>query len=140
MQQWIVFSILSMLFAGVTAVLAKYGLENVSADFGLGIRATVIFLIITVINIIGSKYKEFAALTALQFWLLVASGVTAALSWIFYYRALKDGLVSYVSAIDKASILITLLLSFLLLKEPFTPKIAIGGALILTGMVVLIWK
>jgi len=140
MQQWIIYAILSMVFAGVTAVLAKFGLQNISADFGLGIRATVIFLIISVINIIGSKYKEFTALTALQFWLLVASGITAALSWIFYYRALKDGLVSYVSAIDKASILITLLLSFLLLKEPFTPKIAIGGALILTGMVVLIWK
>jgi len=140
MQQWILYSILSMIFGGLTAVLAKYGLQNVSADFGLGIRTTVIFLIITVINVLGSKYKEFAAITTLQFWLLIASAITTTLSWLFYYRAIKDGLVSYVTAIDRGSILITLLLSFLLLKEPLTPKIAIGGALILTGMAVLIWK
>lgn len=140
MQQWVFYAILSMIFAGVTAVLAKYGLQNISADFGLGIRTTVIFIIITIINVIGSRYKEFATLTKLQLWLLIASGVTTTLSWIFYYRAMKDGLVSFVSAIDKASILITLLLSFFLLKEPFTPKIAIGATLILAGMIVLVWK
>ncbi len=132
--------ILSMIFAGVTAVLAKYGLQNISADFGLGIRTTVIFILITLMNIVGSRYKEFTALTKVQLWLLIASGVTTTLSWIFYYRAMKDGLVSYVSAIDKASILITLLLSFFLLKEPFTLKIAIGSTLIFAGMIVLIWK
>lgn len=140
MQQWVFYAILSMIFAGVTAVLAKYGLQNISADFGLGVRTTVIFIIITIMNVIGSRYKEFTALTKFQLWLLIASGITTTLSWIFYYRAMKDGLVSYVSAIDKASILITLLLSFFLLKEPFTPKIAIGASLILAGMIVLIWK
>lgn len=140
MQQWVFYAILSMIFAGVTAVLAKYGLQNISADFGLGVRTTVIFIIITIMNVVGSRYKEFTALTKFQLWLLIASGVTTTLSWIFYYRAMKDGLVSYVSAIDKASILITLLLSFFLLKEPFTPKIAIGATLILAGMIVLIWK
>jgi bacterial/archaeal transporter family protein len=140
MQTWIVYAILSMIFAGLTSVLAKYGLQNISADFGLGIRTTIIFVIIAAINVIGEKYKEFSALTGLQLTLLVASGVTTTLSWIFYYRAMKDGLVSYVAAIDKASIIITLLLSFLLLKEPVTPKIIAGGALILAGMLVLIWK
>ena len=140
MQQWVLYAILSMIFAGVTAVLAKYGLQNISADFGLGVRTTVIFIIITIMNVIGSRYKEFTALTKVQLWLLIASGVTTTLSWIFYYRAMKDGLVSYVSAIDKASILITLVLSFFLLKEPFTPKIAVGATLIFAGMIVLIWK
>jgi len=140
MQTWIIYAILSMIFAGLTSVLAKYGLQNISADFGLGIRTTVIFVIITTINIIGSKYKEFQNLTSLQITLLVASGITTTLSWIFYYRAMKDGLVSYVAAIDKASIIITLLLSFALLKEPMTPKILAGGALIFAGMIVLIWK
>jgi transporter family protein len=140
MQQWVLYAILSMIFAGVTAVLAKYGLQNISADFGLGVRTTVIFIIITIMNVIGSRYKEFTALTKVQLWLLIASGITTTLSWIFYYRAMKDGLVSYVSAIDKASILITLVLSFFLLKEPFTPKIAIGATLIFAGMIVLIWK
>jgi bacterial/archaeal transporter family protein len=140
MQTWIVYAILSMIFAGLTSVLAKYGLQNISPDFGLGIRTTVIFVIITTINVIGSKYKEMANLTSIQLALLIASGITTTLSWIFYYRAMKDGPVSYVASIDKASILITLLLSFLLLKEPMTPKIIIGGALIFGGMLVLVWK
>lgn len=140
MQTWVIYAIISMIFAGLTSVLAKYGLQNISADFGLGIRTTVIFVIITLINIIGAKYKEFANLTTLQITLLIASGITTTLSWIFYYRAMKDGLVSYVAAIDKASILITLLLSFCLLKEPVTLKIMIGACLIFAGMIVLIWK
>ena len=140
METWILYAILSMIFAGLTSVLAKYGLQNISADFGLGIRTTIIFIIITLINLVGTKYKEFSNLTGFQLTLLVASGVTTTLSWIFYYRAMKDGLVSYVAAIDKASIIITLLLSFFLLKEPVTPKIMFGGSLIFIGMLVLIWK
>jgi bacterial/archaeal transporter family protein len=140
MQTWILYAILSMIFAGLTSVLAKYGLQNISPDFGLGIRTTVIFIAITAINIIGARYREFTALTGLQIGLLVASGITTTLSWVFYYRAMKDGLVSYVAAIDKASIVITLLLSFMLLKEPMTPKILLGGAFILLGMLILVWK
>lgn len=140
MQTWIVYAILSMIFAGLTSVLAKYGLQNISADFGLGIRTTVVFVIITAINVVGAKYTEFSNLTRVQLLLLIASGITTTLSWIFYYRAMKDGLVSYVAAIDKASILITLVLSFFLLKEPISPKIVLGGALIFAGMIVLVWK
>src|SRR6188508_146430 len=120
MQQWMIYAILSMLFAGVTSILAKYGLQNVSADFGLAVRTAVIFVIILAVNLVGDKYKQYEQLTTLQVILLVASGVATTLSWIFYYRAMKDGPVSHVAAIDKASILITLLLSFALLKEPVT--------------------
>jgi bacterial/archaeal transporter family protein len=140
MQAWILYAIISMIFAGVTAVLAKYGLQNVSADFGLGVRTTVIFIAIIAINVVGEKYREFANITRLQMALLITSGITTTLSWLFYYRAIKDGLVSYVAAIDKASIVITLLLSFILLHEPVTPKILIGAALITGGMFVLIWR
>ena len=140
MQQWVIYAILSAIFAGITAILAKYGLQNVSADFGLGIRTTVIFVIVLAINIAGDKFKEFVFLTSFQKWLLIASGVTTTLSWFFYDRALKDGPVSYVAMIDKASILITLALSFLLLKEPFTPKVAFGALLILAGILIMTWK
>lgn len=140
MQTWVFYAILSMIFAGLTSVLAKYGLQNISADFGLGIRTSVIFVIILFVNVVGAKYKEFTNLTTLQIVLLVASGITTSLSWIFYYRAMKDGLVSYVAAIDKASIVITIVLSFLLLKEPVTPKIIVATLLILTGLLILVWK
>jgi bacterial/archaeal transporter family protein len=140
MQLWIIYSILAMIFAGVTAVLAKYGLQNISADLGLGIRTAIIFFLVIVLNLFGNKFKEISNLTNLQLILLAASAVTTTLSWIFYFRAIKEGPVSYVSAIDKASILITLVLSFVLLKEPVTLKILSGAVLILAGMLILIWK
>jgi transporter family protein len=77
---------------------------------------------------------------------LAILGITTSLSWIFYYRAMKEGQVSYVASIDKASIVVTrsivvtLLLSFILLKEPMTAKVLTGGCFILTGMIILIWK
>lgn len=140
MQTWIIYAILSMIFAGITSILAKYGLENVNADLGLGIRTATIFFIITTINFIGSKYKDISLLTGKQITLLVLSGIATTLSWLFYYRAMKDGLVSYVASIDKASIVITIILSFILFKEPVTPKILIGGGLIFIGMLVLVIK
>jgi transporter family protein len=140
MQTWIIYAILSMIFAGITSILAKMGLQNVHADLGLGVRTAVIFFLITAINVMGSRYKELPALTTAQWTALALSGVTTTLSWIFYYRAMKDGLVSYVAAIDKGSILITLVLSFIVLREPVTPKILIGGILIFAGVLVLVWK
>ena len=140
MPTWIIYAILSAVFAGVTSILAKYGLENVNPDLGLGIRTATIFFIITTINFIGSKYKGIALLTFKETSLLILSGLATTLSWLFYYRAMKDGLVSYVAAIDKASIVITIVLAFILFKEPVNSKILIGAGLIFAGMLVLVWK
>lgn len=129
-----------MVFAGLTSVLAKYGLQNINSDLGLGIRTTTIFFLITILNFVGDKYKDLPLLTTKQTILLICSGITTTVSWVFYYRAMKDGLVSYVAAIDKASIVITLLLSFTLLNEPVSPKVLIGAGLILAGMIVLVYK
>lgn len=140
METWVWYALISMFFAGITSVLAKYGLQNVNADLGLAIRTTVIFLFIILFNTLTSRWKDLSLLTGRQALLLAGSGLTTTLSWVFYYRAMKDGPVSYVAAIDKASIVITLLLSFLLLKEPMTPKIILGAVLIFTGMLVLVWR
>ena len=129
-----------MVFAGLTSVLAKYGLQNINPDLGLGIRTTTIFFLIIVFNLITDKMKDLSLITGKQLLPLICSGVTTSLSWIFYYRAMKEGTVSYVAAIDKASIVITLVLSFFLLKEPATPKIILGATLIFVGMLVLVWK
>ena len=116
METWILYALLSMFFAGLTSVLAKFGLQNIHPDLGLGIRTTTIFFLITAFVLITDKLKDFSMITGKQLWLLIFSGATTTLSWIFYYRALKDGLVSYVAAIDKGSIIITLTLSFFILN------------------------
>ena len=140
METWILYALISMVFAGLTSILAKYGLQNINSDLGLGIRTTTIFIILLVFILSTGKLQDLPLITNKQFLLLILSGITTTLSWVFYYRAMKTGLVSYVAAIDKASIIITLILSFVLLKEPMTPKIVIGGLLIFGGMLVLIWK
>jgi transporter family protein len=140
METWVLYAIISMIFAGLTSVLAKYGLQNINSDLGLGIRTATIFMLVTAFVLITDKTKDLALLTTRQAILLICSGITTTVSWIFYYRAMKDGLVSYVAAIDKASIVITLILSFILFKEPATPKILIGASLIFIGMLVLVWK
>jgi len=140
MQTWIIYAILSMVFAGFTSILAKHGLENVHADVGLAVRTTVIFVLVALLNLVDERYRQVTDLSTGQLIALVLSGVTTTLSWVFYYRAMKDGLVSYVAAIDKGSILITLTLSFLIFREPVTPKIIIGGALVFAGIFVLTWR
>ena len=83
MPIWIIYAILSAVFAGITAILAKYGLENVNADLGLGIRTTTIFFIITAINLIGSKYKDIA-FCSIILTLIIAFGIFHQASFIYF--------------------------------------------------------
>ena len=140
METWKLQAILAAVFAGLTSVLAKSGLTGLSADIGLAIRTAVVLLVVSANALVIGGAAEIKAVTGRNLALLALSGLTAALSWIFYYRAIKTGTVSTVALIDKGSILITLLLSFWLLHEPFTAKIAFGAALILAGVGVLSWK
>ena len=143
MEPWKIQAILAALFAGLTSVLAKSGMKNLGPDVSLALRTCVVFTLVMLNALIWTNARPLAALEAARprdLALLALSGLTTSLSWIFYYRAMKTGTVSFVSLVDKGSILITLLLSFWLLKEPFTPKIALGGVLVLAGLGVLTWK
>lgn len=141
MERWIIYAIISMLFAGLTSVIAKFGMKDLSSDTALAVRTVVVFTIV-IVNafLFRSAYHELQAAPSKNLIFLAISGITTSFSWIFYYRAIKEGQVSYVASIDKASIVVTLLLSFLILKEPVTAKVLIGAGFILTGMVILIWK
>ena len=143
MEPWKIQAILAALFAGLTSVLAKSGMKNLGPDVSLALRTCVVFTLVMVNALVWTNARPLAALEAARprdLALLALSGLTTSLSWIFYYRAMKTGTVSFVSLVDKGSILITLVLSFWLLREPFTPKIALGGALILAGLVTLTYK
>lgn len=130
-----------MLFAGVTSVIAKFGIKDLSSDTALAVRTSVVFsIVIANALLFRNAITELQQAPAKNLMFLIISGVTTSLSWIFYYRAMKEGSVSYVASIDKASIVVTLLLSFIILKEPMTGKLLAGAAFILTGMIILIWK
>lgn len=143
MEPWKIQAILAALFAGLTSILAKSGMKTLGPDISLALRTTVVFGLVVANAFIWTSGRPVAALAAARprdILLLSLSGLTTSLSWIFYYRAMKTGTVSYVALVDKGSIIVTLVLSFLLLQEPFTTKTACGAGLILAGIAVLTWK
>jgi len=140
MPVWILYALASMFFAGLTSVIAKFGLKNVPSDLGLAIRTSVVFIFIW-INAIAFKHTKFMGnFTGKDLLFLCISALTTSLSWIFYYRAIKIGDVSVVAGIDKASLVITIFLSFFFLNEPLTPKVLLGAGLITAGTLVLVFK
>lgn len=140
MPTWILYAIASMFFAGLTSVIAKFGLKNVPSDLGLAIRTTMVFVLIWMNAIVLKQTKYMGDFTKKDIIFLCISGVTTTLSWIFYYRAIKIGDVSVVASIDKASLVITIILAFFFLKEPITPKVLLGAGLITAGTLVLVFK
>ena len=143
MQPWKIQPILAAVFAGLTSVLAKSGMKNLGPDVSLALRTCVVFTLVMINMLVWTAAKPMAALRAAQprdLLLLALSGVTTSLSWIFYYRAMQSGTVTFVSLVDKGSILVTLLLSYFVLREKFTGQTFAGAALILAGIVVLNWK
>ena len=137
---WKFYAILSAIFAALTAIFAKIGIKNVNSDLATAIRTVVILLITWGIVFFGQKITEIKELTRINWIFLILSGVATGFSWLFYFKALQLGDVSRVAPIDKLSIVFTIFLSFLILKEPLTPKIIIGALLICAGGVVMIWK
>jgi bacterial/archaeal transporter family protein len=140
MPTWIFYALISMFFAGLTSVIAKFGLKNVSGDLGLAIRTTAVFVLIWINALAFNHTKEMGNFSKKDILFLCISGLTTTLSWIFYYRAIKIGNVSVVASIDKASLVITIFLAFFLFDEPLTPKVLLGAGLITAGTLVLVFK
>ena len=141
METWKLYAFAAALFAGLTSVIAKAGLKTVGADVGLAVRTVFVFGFVMLNAWLWtgttSAVNAVQAAGAKSIALLALSGLTTTCSWVCYYRAMKDGTVSYVSLVDKGSILVTLTLSVLLLGEPFTWRVVGGAALIIAGLLVL---
>ncbi|MCB0810928.1 MAG: EamA family transporter, partial [Flavobacteriales bacterium] len=130
MERPIFYALLSMAFAGVTAVIAKLGMQRISGDAALVVRTSLIFVLVWVNAFALRHTRELELLTRRDLLFLLLSGLTTFLSWLFYYRAVKEGNVSLVATIDKGSVVVAIALSVWLLKEPLTPKLAVGAGLV----------
>ena len=139
-KSWVIYALLSALFAALTAIFAKAGLKNVNSDLAMAIRTAVILFITWGIVAAKNLFGKLAHISANNWIFLILSAIATGLSWLFYYRALQLGRASEVSVIDKSSLAFTLILAFFFLKEPLTPKLLLGAGLILAGMLVVIWK
>jgi transporter family protein len=134
---WILFALLSALFAALTTILAKLGVQGVSSNLATAVRTVVILLIAWGWVLVTGEIGALRTMSGSTLAFLVFSGVATGLSWLFYFRALQTGPTTAVAAIDKSSLALVLILSVLILHEPFTWKTVVGVALILSGTLVV---
>ncbi|MDR2535682.1 MAG: EamA family transporter [Treponema sp.] len=135
---WIVYALLSALFAGLTSILAKIGVENIHSDLAVAIRTAVVLVMSWGIVFITGKHTGIAHIGHKNFLFLVCSGIATGASWLCYYKALQIGEASKIMPIDKLSLVIGMILAFVILKETLTIQTIIGGALITIGTFVLL--
>lgn len=140
MERWVLYALISMLFAGCTSVVAKLGLADISAELGLFVRTLFVCLFTVIFSLWIIPLEELNTLKRINVGWLALSAITTTASWIFYYKALKVGDVATVALIDKGSVVVAIALAWLFLKEVITPRIALGLLLIVSGLLVMIKK
>lgn len=137
--QWLIYALLSAIFASLTAILGKVGIENVESNLGTAIRTIVVLIISWGIVLFQQKQKELKHITKRNWTFIILSGLATGLSWLCYYRALQEGPASVVVPIDKLSILITISFSYFILNEKLKKKAAVGLIMIVIGTLSLLF-
>lgn len=140
MERWVLYAIISMLFAGFTSVIAKQGLVGISAELGLTVRTLFVCLFVVLFALLSVNINEIKSLQPLNYTWLGLSALTTTGSWVFYYKALKVGDVATVALIDKGSVVVAMLLAWWLLKEVITMRMLLGMMLIVAGLFVIAKK
>lgn len=135
---WKWYAILSAIFAALTAIFAKVGIKNVDSNLATAIRTCIILVITWGIVFVNNGAQGIKILTTTNWTFLILSGIATGLSWLFYFKALQLGDASKVAPIDKLSVVFTILLSALILKESISWKVLLGGLLIAAGSLVIL--
>ncbi|MGM9642134.1 MAG: EamA family transporter [Eubacteriales bacterium] len=137
---WFIYAVGSAVFAALTAILGKIGISGVESNLGTAIRTAVVLLMAWVMVFVTGKQKEIRNIEKKELGFICLSGLATGASWLCYYKAIQDGLVSVVVPIDKLSILVTVAFSFFVFKEKLTKRSAIGLCLIVLGTLLMIFK
>lgn len=135
---WAVYALLSAVFASFTSILAKIGIDQINSNLATAIRTVVVLILAWGMVFLTGAQSGIRDISKRSMLFLVLSGLATGLSWLCYYKAIQIGEVSKVAPIDKFSIVLTLILAFVILREPLTPKAIAGGILISLGTFVLI--
>lgn len=134
---WMIFAILSAVFAALTSILAKVGIDGVNSNLATAIRTMVVVLMSWGMVFLTNNQSGITEISRKSWLFLILSGLATGASWLCYYRALQLGEASKVVPIDKLSVVITLILAFVFLHEEFTTKSLIGCVLITAGTLVM---
>jgi transporter family protein len=135
---WFILALLSAVFAALTSILAKIGIDGVDSTLATAIRTAVVLAMSWGMVFLTNVQNGISSISQRSWLFLILSGLATGASWLCYYRALQVGEASKVVPVDKLSVVITLVLAFVILKEPFTAKSAIGAALIAAGTLVMV--
>ena len=135
---WLVFALLSAVFAALTSILAKVGIQGVDSNLATALRTMVVLVMAWGMVFLTGAQDGLPGISRRSWVFLVLSGLATGASWLCYYRALQAGEVSKVVPVDKLSVVITLVLAFVFLHEQFTAKSLIGCALIGAGTLVMV--
>lgn len=137
---WKLYALLSALFAALTAIFAKLGVRNIDSDLATAIRTTIVLVLTWGIVLVSDKMQSVKTIGTSTWVFLILSGIATGLSWLFYFKALQLGDASKVVPLDKLSIVFTIILAVIILKEPLTMKVVVGASLITAGAIIMVWK
>ncbi|HPO77980.1 MAG TPA: EamA family transporter [Thermoclostridium caenicola] len=135
---WMLFAVLSAVFAALTSILAKIGIEGVNSNLATAIRTVVVVGMAWVMVFLTHAQSGLSTINRKSWIFLILSGLATGASWLCYYRALQTGEASKVVPIDKMSTVLTIILAFIFLREEFTTKSLIGCILITAGTLVMV--
>ncbi|WP_418832722.1 EamA family transporter [Ruminococcus sp.] len=135
---WFVFALLSAVFAALTSVLAKVGIEGVNSNLATALRTCVVLAMAWLMVFITHAQSGIGSIGRKSWVFLILSGLATGASWLCYYKAIQMGSVSKVAPIDKLSVVITLILAVIFLHEDFTVRSAIGAVLVTAGTVLMV--
>jgi len=135
---WMIYAVLSALFAALTSILAKIGVSGVESNLGTAIRTGVVLLMAWIIVFAKGKQRQIRTLDKKEFVFIALSGIATGASWLFYYYAIQNGIVSVVVPIDKLSIVFTVAFSFFVFKEKLSRKAFAGLALMVVGTLLMV--
>lgn len=137
---WLIYAVLSAVFASLTSILAKVGIENVESNLGTAIRTIVVLIMAWIIVFLQKKHGQVKNISKKSFVFIGLSGIATGASWICYYKALHDGLASIVVPIDKLSILVTVAFAYIFLREKLSRSSMVGLILITVETLSLLIK
>lgn len=135
---WMIFALLSAVFAALTSILAKVGIDGVNSNLATAVRTMVVVVMAWAMVFITNTQSGITQISRRSWIFLILSGLATGASWLCYYKALQMGEASKVVPIDKMSVVITLILAFVFLHEDFTAKSAVGCILITAGTLVMV--
>lgn len=136
-RAWMIYAVLAALFAALTSILAKVGITGVESNLGTAIRTAVVLLMAWVIVFTRGKHKGLKTLDKKELFFISLSGIATGASWLCYYYAIGEGLVSVVVPIDKLSIVVTVAFSYIVFKEKLSKKTFLGLALMVAGTLLM---